>query len=262
MKTSLRVTRQRIVGYGIYRKLDPETFDFIAAAYSQRASHIVANSRQVQAAFPTLEKIFWRPDRREFERKPNGPQSSIQVSEWIHEGIHQLFYDRFGKKSFTDPTLSLMAEGTATAVDLHFWLLLAADQGWNAKQFCSYYNIKVKPRTRESALLEMQISQYSNPAHRVEIFNSFQRSMADYFYELNELFVRNKLGRPVSAISLDRLMTSSDSKWLPLKFDFSNFILFVHAYGDRAFSKTSYQRRISRARTAGNITVALSKILK
>lgn len=258
---SLPLNRKRILGYEAYRRLDPETFDFVSSGYKGRSSRIARKSKLIQDAFPTLDKVYWRPDRRLFERRPTDPQHAIQVSEFLHEGVHQLFYDRFGDRCFFDPTLALMAEATATAIDIHFWLLVASNQKWRAQRFAKFYNINIKPGTDESASIDKHIQCFDCHEARVDVFNRHQAVMAGYFYELNALFDSNLRGLNLSIKSLERFMQSTDMKWFAYKFDFANFILFVHAYGDRPFDKIAYQKRILNAENVGTVAAALKGIL-
>jgi hypothetical protein len=256
--------RKRVDSLHVYEALDPDVAALILDAMRGNHWQLAEQSQTLRDHLPHFDKVFWRPGRGYYfgvrGLEGHGQRLVTYASVYFHEAVHQLFFERFGNSCFDRAVLCLLAEATASCVDIYFWLLIAAHRRFSAAQFFELVGVRESTPSRLRQV-ERQLRAMSDEAGRAQVLHSYQLTFLAFYTKLLALMDANRAGRTVGSEGVEKLTRSVPNAWVVKKFDFLNNVLYVKAYASKRFAANDYRRRLTVAARASSAAGYLTRLV-
>lgn len=252
---------QSIFGLADYSSLDSGLVAYLRNGVPWNEFEIGHYTGAIGSYFRFADEVYWRPGRKRFMIPSVAAGSRIHVSVVMHESIHYLFYRKLKRKVLTDATATVLAESTASCIDIYFGLLIASRVGWKASEFFKRISLK-KYSARDLRTANRQLREIKEGRSASEIFHEYQ---IDFFRAYRGLFADFERDRGRSNVDLRRMakvIESMKNPWILNCFDFFNNVYFASRHAEVQFSPAIYRRAIDSAATADDVPTQIDSILK
>ena len=256
--------RSDLFGLEDYRYLDQSLSELLLSVHDFDHFYLGRRNPTLQKYFSFMDEMFWQPSRRDFLLAHLGKSGKIHTGALFHESVHRLFDQRFGRRAVTDPVLCLLGESTASCVDIHFGLLLAANTKWSPRQFFKHLSLK-SVHDRDLSPLQKQLSHLRRGKSPMILFHRYQLDFMRFYSEMHDAFQRQIKSGSTRMTTLERVIQKSENPWILNCFDFVTNLYFANAYRRRPYSRLRHQRLLERAfrkaQTDGQVSTYIQGLL-
>lgn len=127
LSTQPSLNRRHVADYQVFERADLESFELMFEFLQAKGGFVARQGGRLARRMPAISKALWRPDFLEIENLSRG--RSVHGRAVIHQAMHLLVVTRFGPRLKGKPSLTLLAEGLASAIEFYFELKYLASGG-------------------------------------------------------------------------------------------------------------------------------------